>query len=78
MHPDRETARRTYLERHGVDPTLNRTQVEDAYVACYQCREPMDVWSGDPRARGWLRGECSACGAWCDVDPSPPGEPQGT
>jgi hypothetical protein len=35
---------------------------------CHLCGARMRVYEGDPRARGWFRGEC-ACGAWCDIEP---------
>jgi len=38
---------------------------------CPKCGKDGTLYARDPRARGWLRGECS-CGFWGDFHPSSP------
>ena len=54
--------------RNEGDPLAHRRRIGTR--PCEVCGAPADVYDDDPRARGWLRTECPACGVWGDAEPS--------
>lgn len=52
--------------------TMKRESVFTKACGWKGCAGEKTYFSGDPRARGWLRYECSKCGEWGDADPTHP------